>query len=89
MPYYFQDRFELNKSNKTLDSTSMEDITSFFQLLHQERKDNGTMKEKEREKLKQEVQAEINKELAAASKRRSERGFSHDRYSNGCGRGYY
>ena len=61
-----------------LDSTSMEEINSFFQLQHQERKDDGTLREKERNKLKKEVCAEINKELAAACKRRNERGFSRD-----------
>ena len=35
------------------------------------------------------MRAEINKELAAACKRRQERGFSRDRYSHGRGRGYY
>ena len=89
MTYYFQDRFEFNKSTKTLESTSVEEITSFFQLLYQEKKDDGTLKEKEREKLKKEVRAEINKELAAARKRRQERGFSRDRYSHGRGHGYY
>ena len=30
MMYYFQDRFKFNKSNKMLELTSTEDITSFF-----------------------------------------------------------
>ena len=82
-------RFEFNKLNKMLESTSVEEFTSFFQLLYQEKKDDGTLKEKERERLKKEVRVEINKELEAAHKRRQERGFSRDRYSHGRGRGYY
>ena len=53
MMYYFQDRFEFNKLNKTLDSTFfMEEITSFFQLLQQDPKNDGTLKEKEHENQK-------------------------------------
>ena len=87
--YYFQDRFEFNKSNKTLDSTSMEEITSFFQLLHQDCKDDDMLKEKERKKLKQELRAELNTEFAPACKKRNERALSSDQYSNGHGGGYY
>ena len=87
--YYFQDRFEFKKSNKTLDLTSMEEITSFFQLLHQDCKNDSTLKEIEPEDFKRELRTKLNKEFSTAHKKQSKRAFSRERNSNGCGRGHY
>ena len=89
MMYNFQDRSEFNKSNKMLDLTPVKEITSFFQLLYREHENDGTLKEKEHEKLKKGLRKELKEEFAAACKKGNKRAFLRDQNSNGCSCGYY
>ena len=50
MMYHAQDNFKFNMSNKTFDLTPIEEMTFFFQLLRQERMEDGALKEREHEK---------------------------------------